>query len=106
MLVQVKSGHVKSGDVRDLRGVVEREEAAMGVFITLEAPSSEMLTEAASAGYFTSQAWQKDYARIQILTIEDLLSGKGIEMPPSAYGTFKQAGKVKKEEGKQGELGI
>ncbi len=106
VLVQVKSGHVKSGDVRDLRGVVEREKAAMGVFISLEAPSSDMLTEAVSAGYFTSRAWQKDYPRIQILTIEDLLAGKGIEMPPSAYGTFKQAGKVRKEDGKQEELGI
>jgi site-specific DNA-methyltransferase (adenine-specific) len=101
VLVQVKSGHVKSGDVRDLRGVVEREGAAMGVFITLEPPSSDMLTEAVSAGYFTSRTWQKDYPRIQILTIEELLAGKGIEMPPSAYGTFKQAGKVKKEDATQ-----
>ena len=106
VLVQVKSGHVKSGDVRDLRGVVEREQAAMGVFITLEAPSSDMLTEAVSAGYFTSRTWQKDYPCLQILTIEELLAGKGIEMPPSAYGTFKQAGKVKKADGRQGELGI
>ena len=45
-----------------------------------------------------------DYPRIQILTVEDLLAGKGIDMPPSAYGTFKQAEKVKKQEGKQGEL--
>ena len=59
VLVQVKSGHVKSGDVRDLRGVVEREQAAMGVLITLEPPSSDMQTEAVSAGYFTSRAWQK-----------------------------------------------
>jgi site-specific DNA-methyltransferase (adenine-specific) len=101
VLVQVKSGHVKSGDVRDLRGVVEREGAAMGVFITLEPPTSDMLTEAVSVGYFTSRVWQKDYPRIQILTIEELLSGKGIEMPPSAYGTFKQAGKVKKEDATQ-----
>ena len=28
------------------------------------------------------------------------------EYPPSAYGMFKQAEKVKKKEGKQGELGI
>jgi site-specific DNA-methyltransferase (adenine-specific) len=106
VLIQVKSGHVKSGDVRDLRGVVEREEAAIGVFVTLETQSSDMVTEAVSAGYFQSRAWQKDYPRIQILTVEELLAGKGIEMPPSAYGTFKQAGKVKKEDGKQGELGI
>ncbi|MBA4379366.1 MAG: hypothetical protein C0393_01530 [Anaerolinea sp.] len=59
---------------------------------------------AVSAGYFHSKTWQKDYPRIQILTIEELLAGKGIDMPPSAYGTFKQAGKVKKQEGKQPKL--
>jgi site-specific DNA-methyltransferase (adenine-specific) len=106
VLIQVKSGHVKSGDVRDLRGVVEREEAALGVFITLEEPSKDMTTEAVSAGYYHSNLWQKDYPRIQVLTIDDLLNGKNIEMPPSAYGTFKQAEKVKKQDGKQGELGI
>jgi hypothetical protein len=48
--------------------------------------------------------WQKDYPRIQILTIEDLLNGKTIDMPKYVSGqTFKQAEKVKK---KQGELGI
>jgi hypothetical protein len=30
---------------------------------------------------------------------EDLFAGKGIEMPPSAYGTFKQAEKIKKKDG-------
>lgn len=105
-LIQVKSGHVKSGDVRDLRGVVEREEAAIGVFITLEEPTRDMVTEAASAGFHHSPVWDKDYPRIQILTIDDLLSGREISMPPSAFGTFKQAEKVKKKEGKQGELGI
>ena len=40
ILVQVKSGKVKSGDIRDLRGAVEREEAAMGIFITLGGPQS------------------------------------------------------------------
>jgi site-specific DNA-methyltransferase (adenine-specific) len=104
VLIQVKSGHVKSGDVRDLRGVVEREEAVIGVLVTLEAPTQDMVTEAVSAGYFQSKAWQKDYPRIQILTVEDLLAGKSIDMPPSAYGTFKQAEKVRKEEGKQESL--
>jgi len=36
IVIQVKSGHVKSGDVRDLKGTIEREKAAMGVLITLE----------------------------------------------------------------------
>ncbi len=106
VLIQVKSGGVKSGDVRDLHGALEREEAAIGVFVTLEEPTREMLTEAATAGFYHSPVWNKDYPRLQILTIEALLAGKEIEMPPSAYGTFKQAEKIKKEDGKQGELGI
>ncbi len=107
VLIQVKSGHVKSGDVRDLRGVLDREEAALGVFITLEEPSKDMTTEAVSSGYYHSDLWQKDYPRIQILTIEDLLNGKGIDMPKYVSGqTFKQAEKVKRKQGKQGELGI
>jgi len=60
-----------------------------------------------SAGYYRSNLWQKDYPRVQILTIEDLLDEKSIDMPPFATGqTFKQAEKIKKKEGKQGELGI
>src|SRR5712692_3645931 len=42
VLVQVKSGHVKSGDIRDLIGTVQREQAAIGIFITLEEPSRDM----------------------------------------------------------------
>ena len=45
--------------------------------------------------------------RVQTLTIQNLLAGKGIDMPPYSSGqTFKQAEKVKKSTGKQGELGI
>jgi site-specific DNA-methyltransferase (adenine-specific) len=95
VLVQVKSGHVKSGDVRDLVGTVEREKAAMGVFITLEEPSRDMLREAVSAGSYHSEVWGRDYPRIQILTIADLLAGKDVQMPQQAAATFKQAERVK-----------
>ncbi len=104
VILQVKSGKVKSGDIRDLCGVVEREEAAIGVFITLEEHTREMETEAVSAGFYHSELWQKDYPRIQILTIEELLNGKAIAMPPSAQPQFKQAEKVKKKQGEQGEM--
>jgi DNA modification methylase len=98
VLVQVKSGHVKSGDVRDLVGTVQRENAALGVFITLEPPSKDMTTEAVSAGYYHSPGWNVDYARIQILTIADLLKGARVQMPVQ-HGTFKQAQKVKGDTG-------
>lgn len=105
VLVQVKSGHVKSGDIRDLKGAIEREKAALGVFVTLEAASKDMRTEAAQAGFYKSQGWDKDYPRLQIMTIEDLLHGAEVKMPP-AHGTFKQAPKVEKEAGIQGKLDL
>jgi len=95
-LVQVKSGKVKSGDIRDLRGVVEREGAAIGIFITLEEPSREMTTEAVSAGFYESPGWSSKYPKIQILTIEQLLNGETVKMP-GQFGTFKQAPRVKPE---------
>ncbi|MBA4375270.1 MAG: site-specific DNA-methyltransferase [Anaerolinea sp.] len=107
-LVQVKSGHVKSGDIRDLKGTLEREGAQIGVFLTLDPPSREMVTEAASAGFYHSGLWQKDYPRIQILSVEDLLNGVGVRIPPTPSGSeaFKKAEKAASEGAKQGELGI
>lgn len=90
VLVQVKSGHVKSGDVRDLRGVLDREKAEIGVFISLEEPSKDMKQEAVTSGFYRSEHWQRDYPRIQLLTIEELLAGAEIKMP-TERGTFKEA---------------
>jgi len=105
IIIQVKSGHVKSGDIRDLRGTVEREGAAIGAFITLQDPSQDMITEAVSSGHYRSNLWQQNYPRVQILTIEDLLAGKTINMPKSVPGqTFKQAEKIKKTDATQDEL--
>jgi site-specific DNA-methyltransferase (adenine-specific) len=105
VLVQVKSGHVKSGDIRDLRGTVERENAAIGVFITLEPPTADMTKEAVSAGYYHSPAWGKDFPRIQILTIADLLKDAEVKMPPQ-FGTFKQAQKVTHVPEEQGKFDL
>ncbi len=97
VIVQVKLGKVSSRDIRDLVGTVEREKAALGVFITLEKPSSNMITEAVKADFYHSPDYygsaSKKYPRIQILTIEQLLHGEGIKMPPRGLA-FKQAQKV------------
>ncbi len=97
VLVQVKSGKVKSGDIRDLVGTITRESAAIGVFITLEDSTRDMRTEAASAGFYHSDGWNRDFPRLQILTIEELLNGKDVSMPPNMT-TFKQAEKFSKSE--------
>ena len=103
VIVQVKSGKVKAGDIRDLKGAVEREKAALGIFITLEKPTAAMTKEALSGGYYKSPRWGKSYRRLQILTIGDLFGGAAVDMPP-AYGAHRRAARYKptrvSEEGK------
>jgi len=100
-LVQVKSGRVKVGDIRDLRGTVERENAALGIFITLEPPSKEMSAEAVSAGFYQLPGWglSKAFPRLQILTIDDLLHQRADAKIPSQTRTFKRAGRVQESPG-------
>ena len=105
VIVQVKSGHVKSGDIRDLGHTADRENAAIGVFITLEKPSRDMTTEAVGKGFYHSDGWNKDYPKLQILTIEELLEGKQIEMPQTSI-TFKQAEKMSSDSQDQNTLGF
>jgi DNA modification methylase len=97
IIISVKGGNVTSSQVRDLRGVIEREEAAIGVFITLEKPTAAMRKEAAEAGFFqTKSLAASKHPRLQILTIEELLKGKKIDMPAQQdIRSFKQAPKAK-----------
>lgn len=93
VIVQVKGGkNVGVRDIRDLVGTVDREKAAIGVYITLADPTKPMRQEALSAGYYESP-WGR-FPRIQILTISELLRGAEIEMPPQ-HGTFKEAQRVR-----------
>ena len=101
VVIQVKSGRVSSAQVRDLRGAMEREKAAMGLFITLEEPTREMQTEAFNAGSYRSEVWQRSYPRLQIRSIRQLLSGVGFLMPyhPSMYSPAKRDSSAKGEQG-------
>lgn len=103
ILVQVKSGNVKSGDIRDLKGTLDREKAEMGVFITLDPATKDMKTEATTTGFYHSPGWNKDYPRLQILTIEELLKGGEVDMPPFSQ-SFKQAAKIEKNTQEQDSL--
>ena len=100
VIVQVKSGAVKAGDIRDLKGVLERENAAIGAFVTLEKPSQAMVKEALSAGSYESPRWGKRFRRMQILTIGDLLGGAGLDMPPQV-GSHRRAGRWRPEGGQK-----
>ena len=106
VIVSVKGGHnVNVAQIRDLGHVIERENAAIGVYLTLDPPTKPMQKEADEKGFYHSPGWNKDYPRLQILTVEDILNGKQVDLPPNMQ-TFKQAGKVVSENKDQGMLGF
>ena len=104
IVISVKAGKLHAPYVRDLRGVVEREQAALGVLLTLNAPTKAMRTEAASAGFYASPWGQ--HPRVQILTVGELLAGKRLDAPPPRQTslTYKRAPKALKKAGEQAEI--
>jgi len=79
VVVQVKSGHVHLDDIKVLETTIGAED--LGLFITLEPPTEPMRVEAASAGFHRSPLWRREFPRIQIFTIEELLAGKRPDLP-------------------------
>ena len=93
IVVQVKSGKVSVRDIRELKSVVDSQDAVIGVFITLNPPTQPMVKEAATAGRFQwLHVTHTTYPKIQIRTIEELLAGHGIEYPQTPIDvTFRRA---------------
>lgn len=95
IIISVKAGHTGVAHVRDLRGVIDRENAQIGVLLTFEQPTKPMLAEAASAGFYTSPLGST-HPRLQVLTVGEALDGKGISYPRGAVNvTVKAAGRVR-----------
>ena len=96
IIISVKAGTLNVSQLRDLRGVLDRENAQIGVVISMEKPTGPMRVEAAGAGFYSSP-WEGDktrYPRLQLLTIGDLLAGRGIGYPHwTANVTFRRAAK-------------
>ncbi|MDQ6862955.1 MAG: restriction endonuclease [Thermoproteota archaeon] len=83
IIVQVKSGHAGVRDIRELRDVVSRQKAAIGLFLTPEEPTSEMIKETKTTDPYVSSIWKHEYPKIQILTINQLLKGTRPNIPPT-----------------------
>ena len=84
--------------------MVEREQAALGVLLTLNAPTKAMRTEAAAAGFYASPWGQ--HPRVQILTVGELMAGKKLDAPPprQTSRTYKRAPKALNKAGEQPEM--
>jgi len=91
-IVSVKGGdNVNVAMIRDLAHVVDRENAKVGVFITLAEPTGPMKTEAIKAGMYETQFGK--FPKLQILTIADLFDGRQPKLPWADPGAFKKAGR-------------
>lgn len=107
IIVSVKGGeNVGAAMVRDLVGTMQREKSDIGLFVTLTPPTKPMEREAATAGLYKSGNG-REYPRVQILTIEDLLTGrKRPEYWDMSMGelTFKKAQREAESIAVQGQL--
>ena len=93
-IVSVKAGdNVSVSMIRDLRGVIEREGAEIGVFLTLTEPTKPMITEAAAAGQFTLEGFEPPVPRIQIVTVEEALKlrDRAVRLPARRDDAFRRA---------------
>ena len=106
IIAQVKSGHVNRGMIATLKGDMEREQATLGVFITLQPPTEPMRQEALSAGIYTPEHFpDQQYPRLQILTVDELLAGGSVAYPRGGVpATFRQAPRRRRSQGQQSAL--
>ncbi len=93
VIVSVKGGeNVGVTMVRDLKGVLEREKAPIGIFLTLNRPTRPMEAEAAAAGFYENDFGR--YPRLQIITVDDALKGARPRLPVVDTGAaFRRAGR-------------
>ena len=92
VVVQVKSGHVSSQTIRDLKGTMEGQKAEIGALVTLQESTGPMRDEALSAGLYEPPTLLPPVPCLQILTIHGLLDGtERLECPDIAPTTFKRA---------------
>jgi site-specific DNA-methyltransferase (adenine-specific) len=80
--------------IRDLNGTMEREGAAMGFLITLY-PADNLVKESKKYGSYKNQLLDKDYQKIQVISIDEILKGHRMPIP-----TTHEIAVVKTAEGK------
>lgn len=102
-VVQIKGGHVDRSQIAVLKGDVEREHADAGLFVTLEPPTGPMREEAVAVGSFgVDYAPGKDFPKIQILTIEELLCDKKPDLPTGWYHPHHKEAEAEEIDNQQG----
>lgn len=105
-IISVKAGQrVGVAMVRDLKGVMEREKAEIGIFVCVIQPTREMEREAAAAGVYVDPGTGQQYPRLQIYTLAEYFAGLRPKVPMlNRQMGYKKAGRADPTEGRQGSL--
>lgn len=97
IILSVKAGGIPPAHIRELRGTLERENAQIGVLLSMRQPTKAMIREAASAGFYSSPFGTR-HPKIQLITVEEMLEGRRIDYPRTqANITFKRPKRHRKE---------
>ena len=100
VLFSVKSDKVITpARIREFYGTIQREKAACGYFLCLYPPNQNIYREAKQYGKYTNQLFEQEYPVLEIITVEDILSGERIRIPASQrVEVLKAAEKAKKDD--------
>lgn len=106
IIFQVKSGNVKSGDIRYLQGTMTLQGAALGIFITLKPPSKDMVQTAKYAGIYRGRYMSQSVDKIEIVTVQEILEQKKRLDVILTFEVLKAAEKQRETQGQQMSLDI
>ena len=83
--------------IRDLFGTVERENAVMGILLTLY-PMPNLLKESKKYGNYENKMFGHSYQRIEVISVQEILDGKTMKLPTSLEILNKAAKKAKSKQ--------
>ncbi len=95
---QVKSGSVKRDIIAALNNDRQREKAEIAFLLTLNPPTKPMKEEAVSAGTYHHPMMGRDYDRINIVTVEEIIENRKRFEMPAGIDVVKKAPKKSGEE--------
>ena len=95
--MSVKAGKTGPAHVRDLRGVVERENAAIGLLITMEEPTAAMRRKPPAPGSMSASRGIPNIRKSRFLRSANCWKARNsISRPARDLRTFKNAPKAKR----------
>jgi len=97
----------KPSYVRDLIGVMQRENAVMGIFITLYEPTKDMIQEAEKQGIYENKMFNLEFPKVLIVSVKDILNNHRLNIPKTQeYKVVKSAKYQAYDDNEQGLLDL